>query len=199
MMVLHALRVPTVLIVDLAWIFCDLLVASDCGMSWRASFSRVHSLVVTTGAWAWLILMPFSTLLGNQGTLPKRCTPNTSPSFSLAELTLSPDPVIGYEGGAAVMDCGPVPSAALPSLTIRLPGDGPNDFSIIDSSGGRLTSEMMGGVVQFTYSGLMRAENGSSFKCNSGVTPSNIITLLVYCKYCMWVPVSMCIGYVHFL
>ena len=83
------------------------------------------------------------------------------------------------------MDCGPVPSAALPSLTIRLPGGGPNDFSIIDSSSGRLTSVTMGDVVQFTYSGLMRAENGSSFQCNAGVTPSNIITLLVYCKCCI--------------
>ena len=83
------------------------------------------------------------------------------------------------------MDCGPVPLTALPSLTIRPPGGGPDDFSIIDPSSGRLTSVIMGDVVQFTYSGLMRAENGSSFQCNSGVTPSTIITLLVYCKCCM--------------
>ena len=123
--------------------------------------------------------------LGNQSTLPRQCTPKTSPSFSLADLNLFYDPVIGYEGGAAVIYCGPIPSGVLPSLAIRLPGGGPDDFRIIDSSDGRLTTETTGGLVQFTYSGLMRTENGSSFQCNSGVTPSNIITLLVYCKCCM--------------
>ena len=83
------------------------------------------------------------------------------------------------------MDCGPVSLSALPSLTIRPPDGGPDDFSIIDASGGRLTSELMGDVQQYTYSGLMRAENGSSFQCNAGITPSNIITLLVYCKCCI--------------
>ena len=131
-----------------------------------------------------IILLSLSSL-GNQGTLPRQCTPKTSPSFSLADLNLFPDRVTGYEGGAAVIYCGPIPSVAFSSLAIRLPGGGPDDFRIIDSSDGRLTSETTGGGVQFTYSGLMRTENGSSLQCNSGVTPSNIITLLVYCKCCM--------------
>ena len=84
------------------------------------------------------------------------------------------------------MYCGPAPPAAFPSLTIRQPGGSdPDDFIIINSNDGRLTSVLTGDVVQFTYSGLMQAENGSSFQCISGVTPSNIITLLVYCKCCM--------------
>ena len=38
-MVLHALRVPTVLIVDLVRIFCDLLVASDCTAKTKGCFN----------------------------------------------------------------------------------------------------------------------------------------------------------------
>ena len=93
------------------------------------------------------------------------------------------------------MFCSPIIESALPSLSVRTPGE--TNFSIIDNNSSRLTFEDLSNVRLFTYNGLMRNENASNFQCNVGMIGSNIITLLVYCKCCMHV--NSVIRYVHLL
>ena len=81
------------------------------------------------------------------------------------------------------MDCSPLMEAAPPTLAVRGPGG--TNFSIIDTSSSRLTFVDVSNVRRFTYGGLNRSENASTFQCNSGVTGSNIVTLVVNCKWCM--------------
>lgn len=105
-------------------------------------------------------------------------------NFSVtSNLTISPTLVIGNEGEGVTIDCSPLVETSLPTLSRQAPNE--DAFMVIDPSDSRLTAVDVEeeNLRRFTYSGLLRSENGSRFQCLFGMEISNTNLLLVYCEW----------------